>query len=157
MSTAIDRARADAAKAAAKLEELEAQEAAKLAEEEVQRQAGQRELDLKFLSGWAAMDAALMNEGTKSAADVIYEGGDVLQAVAHFHVQRARRNAVRQHARDAYYRVHGTHPDDTSARELTTRDMRLADRLEEAIHAAASRHAADLADKLEAEFMVEGA
>jgi hypothetical protein len=151
----LEKARKAAEAAAAKLAEAEAAEAARRAEIATQRAERQRELDTEFLAQWEKLDAELQAAGSKSAADAVYEGADPIAAVAHFWVERAKRNAVRSHARSAYYRLHGKHPDDLFARDLPYRDMRIADRLEEAIEKASRRHAADLADKLEAEWMAE--
>ncbi|MFF3774320.1 hypothetical protein [Streptomyces sp. NPDC002232] len=155
--TAIDleKARKAAEAAATKLAEAEAAEAARGAEKAAERIERQHELDTEFLAQWEKLDAELMAIGSKSAADAVYEGADPIAAVVRFWVERAKRNAVRTHARNAYYRLHGQHPDDMFARELPWRDMRIADRLEDAIYAASSRHGDDLADKLEAEWMVE--
>lgn len=155
--TAIDleKARKAAEAAAAKLAEAEAIEAARQAEKTTQRLERQQEKDTAFLSQWEALDAELQEVGSKSAADAVYEGADPIAAVAHFWVERAKRNAIRSHARSAYYRLHGQHPDDVFARALPERDMRIADRLEEAIYKASMRHGADLANKLAAEWLVQ--
>jgi hypothetical protein len=152
--TAVENARKAAEAAAAKVAELEAAEAVKAAQKAAQRDARQRELDTDFLAQWEAMDAELQAGASKSAADAVYEGSDPITAVAVFWVARAKRNAVRAHARSAYYRLHGEHPDNTFALELSHRDMMIADRLEDAIAGAANRHAADLADALDAEWLV---
>jgi hypothetical protein len=154
-ATDLEKVRRAAEAAAAKLAEAEAAEAARQAEIAAQRTQRQRELDTEFLAQWEELDAELQAVGSKSAADAVYEGADPIAAVAHFWVERAKRNAVRSHARSAYYRLHGTHPDDLFARDLPDRDMRIADRLEEAIYKASMRHGADLSDKLEAEWMAE--
>ncbi|MDW6062921.1 hypothetical protein SAZ11_39080 [Streptomyces sp. FXJ1.4098] len=152
--SALENARAAAQKAAEELAALEAQEAEKAAQKAAERAERQQEKDTAFLAQWEKLDADLQAVGSKSAAEIIYEGGDVIQAVALFHIQRAKRNAVRAHARAAYFRLHGEHPEDRSAMELTQRDMMIADRLEEAITRAAGMHAADLVGALEAEWMV---
>ncbi|MFB7362961.1 hypothetical protein [Streptomyces hydrogenans] len=153
--TAIDleKARKAAEAAAAKLAEAEAAEAARQAEKATERAERQHELDTEFLAQWEKLDAELMAVGSKSAADAVYEGADPIAAVAHFWVERAKRNAVRAHARIAYYRLHGHYPDENFARELPERDMRIADRLEEAVYKASQRHGFDQAEKLEAEWM----
>ncbi|MFF9752226.1 hypothetical protein ACF1FC_05360 [Streptomyces sp. NPDC014344] len=153
--TDIEKARKAAEAAAAKLAEAEAAEAARQAEIAEQRAERQRGLDTEFLAQWEKLDAELQEVGSKSAADAVYEGADPISAVAHFWVTRAKRNAIRSHARSSYYRLHGQHPADTFARELSERDMRIADRLEEAIYAASQRHGADHAEKLQAEWMAE--
>ncbi|OEJ39025.1 hypothetical protein AR457_23155 [Streptomyces agglomeratus] len=152
--TAVEKARKTAEAAAAKLAEAERQEAEIAAQKAAQRVARQRELDTEFLAHWDRVDAELMDAGSKSAADAVYEGSDPVAAVAVFWVARAKRNTVRQHARMAYFRVHGEHPADNFAMELSHRDMMIADRLEEAISGAANRHAGDLADELEAKWTV---
>ncbi|MEU3995577.1 hypothetical protein AB0E76_07090 [Streptomyces fungicidicus] len=152
---AVEKARKAAEAAAAKVAELERQEAEKAAQKAAERDNRQRELDAEFLAQWEKLDAELQEVGAKSATDAVYEGADPVTAIAHFWVERARRNSVRAHARSAYYRLHGVHPDDLFARDLPDRDMRIADRLEEAIYAASRRHGADLADKLEAEWTAE--
>ncbi|MFJ8929098.1 hypothetical protein ACIRLA_21220 [Streptomyces sp. NPDC102364] len=155
--TAIDleKARKAAEAASAKLAEAEAVESARQAEKAAERLERQREKDAAFVSQWEALDAELQEVGLKSAADAVYEGVDPIAAVAQVWVERAKRNAIRSHARSAYYRLHGRHPDDQFARELAERDMRIADRLEESIYKASMRHGADHAEKLEAEWMVE--
>lgn len=155
--TAIDleKARKAAEAAATKLAEAEAIESARQAEKATERAERQHELDTEFLAQWEKLDAELAAVGSKSAADAVYEGVDPIAAVAHFWVERAKRNVVRAHARNTYYRLHGQHPDDLFARELPWRDMRIADRLEDAIYAASSRHGDDLSEKLEAEWMAE--
>ncbi|MFG2902409.1 hypothetical protein ACGFZH_35660 [Streptomyces zaomyceticus] len=156
--TAIDleKARKAAEAAATKLAEAEAAEAAREAEKATERAERQHELDTEFLAQWEKLDAELMAVGSKSAADAVYEGADPVAAVAHFWVERAKRNAVRSHVRSAYYRLHGQqHPDEMFARDLPSRDMRIADRLEDAIYAASRRHGDDIAEKLEAEWMAE--
>ncbi|MFJ4815126.1 hypothetical protein [Streptomyces sp. NPDC088801] len=152
---AVEKARKAAEAASAKVAELERQEAEKAARESAERTERQREKDAAFLAQWEALDAELQEVGSKSAADAVYEGVDPVAAVAHFWAERAKRNAIRSHARSAFYRLHGEHPDDTFARALPERDMRIADRLEEAIYKASMRHGADLAEKLEAEWTVE--
>ncbi|NSC23078.1 hypothetical protein FM076_18715 [Streptomyces albus subsp. chlorinus] len=152
---AIEKARAAAEKAAQELAALETAEAEKAAQKAAERAEKQRALDEEFLTKWQALDAELQAAGSKSAADVVYEGGDVIQAVALFHIQRAKRNAVRAHARAAYFRLHGEHPEDRFAMELTYREMRLD--LEGAISGAAGMHAADLEDALTAEWTVPDA
>ncbi|MDH6214674.1 hypothetical protein [Streptomyces pseudovenezuelae] len=151
----IEKVRKAAEAATAKLAEAEAAEATRQAEKAAERVEAQREKDAEFLAQWEVLDAELQEVGSKSAADAIYEGTDPIAAVAHFWVERAKRNAIRSHAQSAYYRLHGQHPDDTFARALPERDMRIADRLEEAIYKAAMRHGADLAEKLQAEWVVE--
>lgn len=150
----LEKAQRAAETAAAKVAELEAQEAEKAAQKAAQRDARQRELDTAFLAEWEAIDSALLEGASKSAADAVYEGTDPIQAVAAFWVARAKRNAVRAHARMAYFRLNGAHPDDNFARELTQRDMMIADRLEDAIFGAAMRHATDLANELDAKWLV---
>lgn len=150
----IEKAQKAAEAANAKLAELEHQEAEKSRQAAVELDARQRELDIAFLAQWEDIDASLQAVGSKPAADVIYEGGDVVQAVSLFHIQRSKRNAVRAHARMAWFRVHGEHPEERFAMELSYRDMRITDRLGEAISGAAARHAADLAEALDAEWMV---
>lgn len=152
--TALENARKAAEAAAAKLAALESAEAEKAAQKAAQRDARQRELDTDFLSRWESLDAELLAVGSKSAADAVYEGVDSVAAVAAFWIARAKRNAVRTHARDAFFRLHGRHPDDTFARELSVRDMMVAARLDEAIYGASHRHAADLAAALESEWLV---
>ncbi|MEU9625306.1 hypothetical protein AB0D89_00575 [Streptomyces luteogriseus] len=151
----IEKARKAAEAAAAKLAEAEAAEATRQAEKAAERVEAQREKDAEFLAQWEALDAELQEVGSKSAADAVYEGADPIAAVAHFWVERAKRNAVRSHARSAYYRLHEQHPDDLFARDLPERDMRIADRLEEAIVTASRRHGADLAEKLQTEWVIE--
>lgn len=150
----LEKARAAAEKAARDLAALESAEAEKAAQRATERDARQRELDINFLTQWKALDDELLKVGSKTAADAVYEGADPIAAVATFWVARAKRNTIRQHARMAYFRVHGEHPVDAFAMELTHRDMMLATRLEEAMSGAASRHAADLSGALEAEWMV---
>jgi hypothetical protein len=152
---AVEKARKAAEAAAAKVAELERQEAEKAAQEAAERAEKQRGLDTEFLAQWEALDAELQEVGRKSATEAVYEGADPIAAVAHFWVERAKRNAVRAHARSAYYRLHGEHPDDLFARELPEREMRIADRLDEAIAMASRLHGADHAEKLEAEWMAE--
>ncbi|MEU4355718.1 hypothetical protein [Streptomyces virginiae] len=156
-TNALEKARAAAEKAAQDLAALEATEAEKAAQKAAERDARQRELDIKFLAQWEVLDAELLDAGSKSAADAVYEGADPIAAVATYWVARAKRNTIRQHARMAYFRVHGEHPADSFAMELNHRDMMLAARLEEAMSTAASRHAADLSDALEAEWTVPDA
>lgn len=151
----IEKARKTAERAAAKVAELEAAEAEKAAQKAAERDGKQNELDTQFLVQWQTIDDALQADGSKSAADLVYEGGDPVSAIAHVWVTRAKRNAVRAHARSAYYRLHGQHPDDTFARELAERDMRIVDRLEEAIYAASRRHGAVLSEELAAEWTAE--
>ncbi|WP_405544228.1 hypothetical protein OG590_17380 [Streptomyces goshikiensis] len=153
-TNALEKARAAAEKAARDLAAVESAEAEKAAQKAAERDARQRGLDIEFLTQWQALDAELLDVGSKSAADAVYEGADPIAAVATFWVARSKRNIIRQHARMAYFRVHGEHPEDTFAMELNHRDMRLADRLEEAIGGAARSHAADLSDALEAQWMV---
>ncbi|MFJ8720955.1 hypothetical protein [Streptomyces sp. NPDC093269] len=154
-ATDIEKARKTAETAAAKLAEAEAAEAARQAEVAAQRAEKQRELDMAFLERWEALDAEFQEVGSKSAADLVYEGGDPIAAISLLWVTRSKRNAIRTHARSAYYRLHGHHPDTLFARELSDRDMRIADRLEEAIIQASRRHGADRAEMLEAEWMAE--
>ncbi|PAZ13305.1 hypothetical protein CLM62_25770 [Streptomyces sp. SA15] len=151
----IEKVRKAAQAAAAKLAEVESIESARQAEKAAERLERQQEKDTAFLSQWEALDAELQEVGSKSAADAIYEGADPIAAVANFWIERAKRNAVRSLARSAYYRLHGQHPDDLFARDLPERDMRIADRLEDAIVTASRRHGADLADKLAAEWLVQ--
>ncbi|WP_206309218.1 hypothetical protein [Streptomyces sp. LRa12] len=152
---AIEKARKAAESAAAKVAELERQEAEKAAQEAAERAEKQRELDTEFLAQWETLDAQLQEVGRKSATEAVYEGADPITAVAHFWVERAKRNAVRSHARSAYYRLHGVHPDDRFAYDLPEREMRIADRLEEAISTASRLHGANHAEKLETEWMAE--
>lgn len=149
---AVEKARKAAEAAAAKLAEAEAAEASRLAQIEAERAERQRELDTEFLAEWKNLDAAEQEDGSKSPAQIVYEGGDLIQAVANFWVQRQKRNALRQRARAVYYRLHGEHPDDTFAMELRDRGMRL--NLEDAIKGAADMHAADLVDSLEKKWTV---
>ncbi|MEV6684890.1 hypothetical protein AB0N28_06065 [Streptomyces sp. NPDC051130] len=153
---ALEKARAAAEKAAQDLAALEATEAQKAAQKAAERDARQRKLDVEFLAQWQVLDAELLNVGSKTASDAVYEGADPIAAVATFWVARAKRNTIRQHARMAYFRLHGEHPADNFAMELSHRDMMIADRLEEAISGAANRHAGDLADELEAKWTVGG-
>ncbi|MFI0204298.1 MULTISPECIES: hypothetical protein [Streptomyces] len=153
-TNALEKARAAAEKASQDLAALEAAEAEKAAQKAAERDAQQRELDAAFLAKWETLDAELQAEGSKSAADAVYEGADPISAVVVFWVARAKRNAVRAHARNAYYRLNSEHPTGTFAFELSHRDMMIGDRLEDAISRAASHHAADLSDALEAQWMV---
>ncbi|MFI9252474.1 hypothetical protein [Streptomyces sp. NPDC053069] len=150
----LQKAREAALKAQRELEALETAEAENAAKLAAEREAKQRELDTEFLATWETLDAELGAAGKKSAADAVYEGADPIAAVAAFWVARAKRNTVRQHAREAYYRLHGEHPADGFATELSHRDMMFAQRLEEAISSAANLHAADLADELDAKWLV---
>ncbi|MFI9152841.1 hypothetical protein [Streptomyces sp. NPDC053367] len=150
----IDKARAAALKAQQDLEAAEAAELAKAEQIAAERAAKQRELDTEFLAQWEKLDAELMEAGSKSAGDAVYEGVDPVAAVAVFWVARAKRNAVRQHARDAYFRLHGEHPADNFAAHLTHRDVMIAAQLDDAISRAATLHAADLADELDAKWLV---
>ncbi|MFD5191337.1 hypothetical protein ACFWMU_24885 [Streptomyces sp. NPDC058357] len=150
----LEKARAAAEKAAEDLAAIEAAEAEKAAQITAERHERQRELDAEFLTQWEKLDAELMEASSKSAADAVYEGADPIQAVATFWVARAKRNAVREHARGAYFRLHGGHPEDTFARELSHRDLLIAERLEDAISVASNRHAADLADELDEKWTV---
>lgn len=152
---AVEKARKAAETAAAKLAEAEAAEAAREAEKTAERAERQNELDTEFLAQWEKLDAELMSVGSKSAADAVYEGADPVAAVANFWIERAKRNAVRSYARSAYFRLHGEHPDDLFARDLPARDMRIADRLEDAIYAASRRHSDDLFEKLETNWMAD--
>ncbi|MFJ9943959.1 hypothetical protein [Streptomyces erythrochromogenes] len=152
--TALENARKAAEAAAAKLAEVESAEAAKAAQKASERDARQREKDTEFLSKWESLDAELMEVGSKSAVDAVYEGADPISAIAVFWGARSRRNAVRTHARNAFFRIHGQHPDEGFARELAARDMMIADQLENAIAGAAARHGADLAEALEVEWLV---
>ncbi|MFE5624228.1 hypothetical protein ACFQ8S_19355 [Streptomyces virginiae] len=151
--TTLENARKAAEAAAAKLAALESAEAEKAAQRAAERDARQREKDTEFLTQWESLDAELLAVGSKSAADAVYEGTDPVSAVAVFWVNRAKRNAIRAYARGAYFRLHGQHPADNFARELTERDMMIAGQLENAIAGAASRHAADLTDALEAKWL----
>ncbi|MEV7234265.1 hypothetical protein AB0N06_09810 [Streptomyces sp. NPDC051020] len=154
-TTDLEKVRKAAEAAAAKLAEAEAAEATRQAEKATERVEAQRKKDAEFLTQWEALDAELQEVGSKSAADAVYEGSDPIAAVTHFWVERAKRNAVRTHARSAYHRLHGEHPDDQFAPGLPEREMRIADRLEEAIVKASRRHGADLAEKLKAEWTAE--
>ncbi|MFD7259601.1 hypothetical protein [Streptomyces sp. NPDC059874] len=152
--TPLENARKAAEAAAAKLSALESAEAEKAAQRAAERDAHQREKDAAFLDQWESLDAELLAVGSKSAADAVYEGADPISAIAVFWVNRAKRNAIRLYARGAFFRLHGQHPDDTFARELSVRDMMIAGQLENAISGAASRHAADLSEALEAAWTV---
>jgi hypothetical protein len=149
----LEKARAAAAKAAEEVAKLEAQEAEKAAQEAANREAKQRELDIEFLAKWQTLDAELQDIATGDAATAIYSGADPIQAVAAFWVARRKRNIVRQYAQNAYLRVHGEVPS-TFAADLALRDMMIAQRIEEAIENAASMHAADYADELDAKWLV---
>ncbi|MEU3500949.1 hypothetical protein ABZ726_09315 [Streptomyces hundungensis] len=150
----LQKARAAAEKAQQELAALEAAEADKAEQIAAEREAKQRDLDAEFLEQWERLDADLQESGNKSASDAVYEGTDPIAAVAVFWVERAKRNAVREHARNAYFRLHGEHPVGGFASHLSDRDMMIADRLEEAISRAASLHAADLADELDSKWLV---
>ncbi|MFJ1972394.1 hypothetical protein ACIO93_27345 [Streptomyces sp. NPDC087903] len=152
----LEKVRAAAEKAAQELAALEAAEAEKAEQIAAEREAKQRDLDAEFLAQWERLDADLQESGNKSASDAVYEGTDPIAAVAVFWVERAKRNAVREHARSAYFRLHGEHPVGGFASHLSDRDMMIADRLEEAIGDAAKRHAADLADELDAKWLLGG-
>jgi hypothetical protein len=150
----IEKARTVAEKAAQELATLEAAEAERAAQKAAERDVQQRDLDVKFLAVWETLDRELLEGSGKTAAEAIYEGGDPIQAVAAFWIARAKRNAVRDHARNAYRRLHGEWPHTGFALELSVRDMMIGDRLEEAISRAAGMHASDLEDTLRAEYEV---
>jgi hypothetical protein len=150
----IDKARAAALKAQQELEAAEAAELERAEHVAAKRESKQRELDAAFLAEWESLDSELEAAGSKSAGDAIYEGADPIAAVAVFWVARAKRNAVRAHARDAYFRLHGEHPAGNFASHLNHRDVMIASQLDDAISYAATLHAADLADELDAKWLV---
>ncbi|WP_314250634.1 hypothetical protein [Streptomyces sp. DSM 40907] len=153
----LQKAREAAQKAADELAKLEGEEAEKGAQMAAQRDAKQRELDVAFLDTWQTLDAELEASATGDAAAAIYSGTDPIQAVAAFWIARLKRNVVRQRAQDAYTRVHGEIPGPAFAADLIARDMMIAQRIEEAIATAASMHGADLADELDAKWLVPDA
>ncbi|MGV9941228.1 hypothetical protein [Streptomyces sp. NPDC003401] len=150
----LDKARAAALKAQQELADLEAAEVAKAEQIAAERKEKQRDLDVAFLAEWEKVDAELQESGNKSAADSVYEGTDPIAAVAVFWIARAKRNAVRQRAQEAYHRLHGEPAADTFAPSLNVRDMMIAAQLEAAISRAATLHAADLTDELDAKWLV---
>ncbi|MFD8974649.1 hypothetical protein [Streptomyces sp. NPDC059593] len=152
----LEKARAAAVKAAEEVAKLEAQEADKAAQIAAERDAKQRELDVEFLSQWQTLDAELQDLATGDAAAAVYSGADPIQAVAAFWIARRKRNVVRQHAQNAYLRVHGELPSGFAA-DLALRDMMIAQRVEEAIERAAAMHAADHADELDSKWLVPDA
>ncbi|MGW3739838.1 hypothetical protein ACWD62_04315 [Streptomyces sp. NPDC005146] len=167
----IEKARTAAQKAAEDLAALEAVEAEKAAEKAAQAAAkeavAQRANDEDFLSKWEAFDTELMGGDSRSAARIVYEGGDVVQALADFWVRRAKRQVLREHARAAYRRFYGEEPPASFAHELRDYDTH-SDKpgdfamkidLAAVIRDAAVMHAADFADDLDAkrEAYVNGA
>ncbi|MGW0547299.1 hypothetical protein [Streptomyces altiplanensis] len=150
----LQKAREAAQKAAEELAKLEDQEAEKAAQIAAERAEKQRALDEEFLKQWEALDTQLMEAASQSASVAVYEGADPVQVIATHWTARGKRNVIRQHARDAYFRVHGEHPSAIFAMELSHRDMMIADRLEDAVSGAANMHAADLADELGSKWLV---
>lgn len=140
----------DAAKALADIREAEAQKAAQA---EAQREADQREKDVAFLAAWESMDEDLSAGASISATQAVYNGQDPVSAIAAFWVARTKRNVIRDYARAAYQRVHGQPADAAFALELSYREMRITERLEEAISGAARLHAADLTDALDRDWV----
>ncbi|MCM1945462.1 hypothetical protein NC315_08750 [Streptomyces sp. G2] len=150
----IQKARAAAAKAAEEVAKLEAQEAERAAQEAAERGAKQRDLDTAFLAQWEALDTELLEIGSESTAKAVYSGADPVPSIAAFWIARRKRNVIRERAREAYVRVHGKQPEPGFALELTARSIDLVAALTQAIHGAIGMHAADLADELDAKWMV---
>ncbi|MFH8715163.1 hypothetical protein [Streptomyces zaomyceticus] len=153
----LEKARAAAAKAAEELAKLEAQEAEKAAQEAAERDAKQRELDNAFLAQWESLDAELEKIDRTDIAAVIYAGGDPLKALADRKAARKNRNAIRDHARKAYGRVHGTYPPATVAPGLTLIEPPIEKALEMALGTAVNMLSDEYADKLYAKWTVPNA
>ncbi|RSO02328.1 hypothetical protein DMH26_14380 [Streptomyces sp. WAC 05379] len=106
----IDKARADAAKATAKLEELEAKEAALQAEEEAKRQAAEREAAERFLADLPELERKAKGESPDASAKAeAMEAGKLGSLLCEFLSRRDVVSTLRDHA-DYCARVLGREP-----------------------------------------------
>ncbi|MFC4611737.1 hypothetical protein ACFO9E_28755 [Streptomyces maoxianensis] len=151
----VEKARAAAERAAQELAKLEAQEAEKAAQEAAKREEAQAVKDRAFLERWEALDTELEDQASGNVADAIYNGVDAIQAVATIHIAHIKRGVIRARAREAYRRLNGEFPTGSFAMALGAGGITIAHTLEYAISDVAARHAADLADALDAEWLVK--